>query len=446
MSKKILGLGFAVLILVSVAVVSAHTFGFDTGYLNYELDYDISYDEVDEVYVVDAEFVFCRNGFGYLGHPALRDNSWCAGSVDECCSYGIDESTGACHTAPIGLSGYSCSVFGTCSTVLGNYRGYENAYYDIVPEYVESHDACSAYNYPDAWVGRQTFETDSLEDYVVSSGMGYFINGDLAGLAVPIYVAPEYEEPIEEEEICDDDLDNDGDGLVDCEDDDCNDADNCKEDPVPCCTDEDCDFLDYLTGLYCLDGNVVITSHDFSCSILGLCEEEVLTTVVEECEYGCENSACLDEPIVDPECTEATVVEDCGDGYVTAPYCEAGNVVARGSSFSCVEGECVENETFTIIESCEYGCEDGSCLEEEEDDDDDDCDDDRRKKKERTDDDLTVITGDVGGTEVFETLTLSVAKNGEGKDSGWRFWLWLLIILAILILVLVILILFANSN
>ena len=77
----------------------------------------------------------------------------------------------------------------------------------------------------------------------------------------------------------------------------------------------------------------------------------------EECDYGCDNGQCEDEPIQD--CTTAT---ECGtNGYVSDNYCFESNVVKDFKTFTCSVGECGNTIAKQLQEICTKGCTNGVC-------------------------------------------------------------------------------------
>ena len=80
--------------------------------------------------------------------------------------------------------------------------------------------------------------------------------------------------------------------------------------------------------------------------------------LVEECNYGCENSQCKYEQ---PECSKDT---DCQDDYFSDNYCEDDNVYHDVYDFSCNQGSCEENIIKELVNTCDYKCSEGKCTNE----------------------------------------------------------------------------------
>ncbi len=221
------------------------------------------------------------------------------------------------------------------------------------------------------------------------------------------------------EEICDDGIDNDCDGLVDLDDDECE-----EEEEITCFADEDCGFeyfgiyissgcaggsnyccnenrsvcqlfveftchnpgtlesyctnstypltLDYCGESYCeewggnycgIDGNVHKnrTCYEKGCES-GFCfsSEYVNEEQVDLCEFGCEEGECLPAP-------ECEADSDCGN-ITSELICQGNNVTNMTTTPNCVDGYCELNITYEFIEECEFGCKNGVCLDEEEED------------------------------------------------------------------------------
>jgi len=124
-----------------------------------------------------------------------------------------------------------------------------------------------------------------------------------------------------------------------------------------CCTDEDCP-TDFFGSNYCENDDVYRDLHDFSC-VNGLCVENIIPELVEECVDGCINGECVEEC-----CTD----EDCPDDYYGDKFCKYGDVYKELHDFSCVNGECIEEIILEIVEECDSGevCRNGECEEREE--------------------------------------------------------------------------------
>ena len=137
----------------------------------------------------------------------------------------------------------------------------------------------------------------------------------------------------------------------------------CNDEPItPKC--DECGE-DFYSGLYCVGNEVYRDFNDFGCRVGSECELETTSELIDECEFGCENGECKDEP-VEPECVEDS---DCGEDYYEDSYCineintGESSVFTRFHDFGCVDGFC-EESLHDVINACEFGCEDGECTDE----------------------------------------------------------------------------------
>jgi len=135
------------------------------------------------------------------------------------------------------------------------------------------------------------------------------------------------------------------------------------------CTDGQCDVGqcnmdsqcsdDYSSSNYCKNDKVVKDFHDFSCDIYQ-CKEVVTTQDVENCQYGCMNGACLEEP------NQCALDSECEDDHYTDNYCKDDDVYREFHNVSCEDSSCVEDKTEELVEECENGCYYGECNEEDD--------------------------------------------------------------------------------
>ncbi len=126
------------------------------------------------------------------------------------------------------------------------------------------------------------------------------------------------------------------------------------EEPLPeCSVDGDCQ-ADYYSENYCISKNVASDLHDFICWEKK-CTENIATELIEECSYNCENGVCLEAPI-------CLLDSDCGEISYEL-FCNNSDLVNRTITPDCIENIC-ENIIFDAVNVCEFGCENGVCLEE----------------------------------------------------------------------------------
>ncbi len=76
---------------------------------------------------------------------------------------------------------------------------------------------------------------------------------------------------------------------------------------------------------------------------------------LEYCEYGCENNHCQDKK--DEDC-------DDRDGYYGSKFCKHGDVYREYRNYYWDGDECDYESWDEKIDDCEYGCEDGHCIDE----------------------------------------------------------------------------------
>ena len=126
---------------------------------------------------------------------------------------------------------------------------------------------------------------------------------------------------------------------------------------------EDCgeDECDAWGGNHCVGDNLYHNRncYDRGCSGSGgsSCFEnqEVENSLVEECEYGCAGSDCLDECVRD---------SDCGnDGFIGDRFCIGDDAYQEYEDFSCNQGSCESDIDERRVEECADTCVDGECIE-----------------------------------------------------------------------------------
>ncbi|MEK6820281.1 MAG: hypothetical protein AABX71_01055, partial [Nanoarchaeota archaeon] len=284
----------------------------------------------------------------------------------------------------------------------------------------------------------------------------------------------------------------------------------CLPEPEECTTDEQCeeDYCEEWQGGYCLNDDVYKRKvcHDFSC-VDGECAEEIFVEEVleKDCDLGCEDGLCILE---EPECTEETVEEDCGEeewsfdfcmgddlystfgiptchigrcliGYIgifnqTCLYgcqdeaclpepvicdensdcgnasselvCVGDNVKNKTITPACTDNACASSVDYDLVEECPYGCEDGECEEKEEEESrgklirkinlcgDGFCDEEKEENELTCPEDCEVFANlNFRGLQ-FEEETVSLA--GKTVEERGNFWVWLLLILIIILVIL----------
>jgi len=117
-----------------------------------------------------------------------------------------------------------------------------------------------------------------------------------------------------------------------------------------CIVDSDCPG-DYYDPDFCVGDNIHRKLHDFSCEDNN-CEEDISTSLIKTCEFGCYLGECLDECEID---------SDCGSDYYDF-FCEDNWVVEEYHNIYCADGECGEEVFKDYVKYCEGLCRDGECV------------------------------------------------------------------------------------
>jgi len=138
-----------------------------------------------------------------------------------------------------------------------------------------------------------------------------------------------------------------------------------------CIDDLDCGE-DSFSELFCMDGDVHQTVTINSCAE-EMCIMNDTDMLVESCEFGCEQGACLSEPQGEIECFDDL---DCPEDFLGGEFCAEGTTTDEHSvyqlltDYSCVDpgtedSECVAIVSQILIEECSFGCDAGMCMESE---------------------------------------------------------------------------------
>ncbi|MDD4983967.1 MAG: hypothetical protein PHH82_03990 [Candidatus ainarchaeum sp.] len=136
----------------------------------------------------------------------------------------------------------------------------------------------------------------------------------------------------------------------------------CKK--ISCFLNTDCG-ADALVGEnYCQNNDVYKKKQMFSCNDAGKwtssCSNNLVDTLVEDCEYGCEAGAC-----VVPKCFSNT---DCGtESWTSSNFCSENNVLKTKDIPTCENpgtllANCVVKTENVLQETCSNSCYEGSCF------------------------------------------------------------------------------------
>jgi len=260
----------------------------------------------------------------------------------------------------------------------------------------------------------------------------------------------------------------------------------CVEEPVEpvCYNDADCGNVQCAgDSNYCLDDNVyqdfIIPACINPGEINAYCSLPTIPWLLEECDCGCGNGQCLECPGPDPvcgndilengeECDDGNLINedgcssaceieepepneccedsDCQEDY-SNDYCLNDDLYRKTYDFFCDDGDCSVNTLINLIEECEDGCENASCIDDEEDceDEDDDEDDDNGSNYRPCEDclnyDDVVYMNTLYASESAETQklgsqkeVLSLGETQDVKNNNWPIYLLIGIIILIIII------------
>ncbi|MDD5191956.1 MAG: hypothetical protein PHH54_04970 [Candidatus Nanoarchaeia archaeon] len=170
---------------------------------------------------------------------------------------------------------------------------------------------------------------------------------------------------------------------------------NCFE-PI-CSSNSDCGDSGLILSPYCYNNDVYQMYKTFECKNPGeldsYCHMDINSVLKKECEYGCFNGECVDEP--EPECGDGNLDagEECddenlvnGDGCnefciiesegccsdtqcpidtYSDKYCISNNIYHDFINHFCEDGNCLLNITPQLFENCgsnSYGAWDNYCI------------------------------------------------------------------------------------
>ena len=145
----------------------------------------------------------------------------------------------------------------------------------------------------------------------------------------------------------------------------------CRNTEVNCLINSDCGFTGFTGQEFCSQDDVYKTYQNATCVNAGTLESNCVVTqqskLVNECEDnnpGTQDScstvnnttSCIFTPI-----GECSVNEDCGS-IVSNKICVGNNLVNRTITPSCVGNSCHTSQNDSIMESCQFGCSNGACI------------------------------------------------------------------------------------
>src|SRR3989344_5303720 len=134
---------------------------------------------------------------------------------------------------------------------------------------------------------------------------------------------------------------------------------------IECYSETECGE-DGLTGLYCSENNSVSQAYfNFSCENAGtvdsFCTLDIAEETIEMCAENCVDGICVGS-------VECSLDDDCPADSNSAPFCHEGvHVFMDVTTYSCenpgtTSSECVATNSQELVDSCEFGCENGMCL------------------------------------------------------------------------------------
>ncbi len=170
----------------------------------------------------------------------------------------------------------------------------------------------------------------------------------------------------------------------------------CTHEDVLCSVNSDCGTDRYTGQLFCEGKSIFRNFASFSCNLPGsdasFCSNSIDAIEVYECTYACNEGSCIrcntqsdcndgDDGTVDicrfggtidSYCSHDVVScfedSECGeDSFTGAPFCIGDDVFQNFRDLSCKNAGspgsfCDSNTEAQLIESCSFGCSEGSCV------------------------------------------------------------------------------------
>jgi hypothetical protein len=140
----------------------------------------------------------------------------------------------------------------------------------------------------------------------------------------------------------------------------------CENTPISCNVHSDCGMDGVVGDDFCAEGDVKQEFVTYTCenpgTVSSVCTSDSEPVLVDECESG---EACYDASCVEVSCG---VNADCGfDDFIGETYCQEDNVYQNYRSYMCTDGAtpnslCSSDVEPTLVDSCESGCFEGSCI------------------------------------------------------------------------------------
>jgi len=140
-------------------------------------------------------------------------------------------------------------------------------------------------------------------------------------------------------------------------------------DDIECYSDSDCGKNNFIGNRYCNDGDVWQTYRKYGCTNPGTssssCSYSEEDKERKECEYGCEQGICIENPDSNYTCSSDS---DCGENnFVGNSWCVDSSVYQKYRTYTCINPStfssyCSYSDSIQLKQECTVNCIDGSCI------------------------------------------------------------------------------------
>jgi len=315
----------------------------------------------------NGENVF-KNYLSYTCNNAGTATSYCSNSVistiNQTCAYGC--TSGSCNPAPV-----NCTVNSQCGT--------------------DGWNGINVCNNGNVFQGFVTYVCNNpgAENSYCSNSVNSMLNQTCAYGCANGNCLSQPECTIDAN--CNDNDDHTEDRCV---------SNVCQHNPITCLNANDCGIPTFVGSPVCQSDDVWQNYLTFVCNNAGQtsssCSNSTALTQKQNCDYGCANGNCMNQPIVcsgDGECNDnnprtedkclnpGTTISSCQynpimcfnnaecgtNGFFGETVCQSGNVFQEFMTYSCNNAGlstsyCSHATDSRLKQSCQFGCVNGACL------------------------------------------------------------------------------------